>query len=168
MATVRPGMFPLTRAPTDARIEELDVDLAEEDLLVDVLEENTKPADVSLAEASILVAGGAGCSAESWHLVEDLAGALGGSVAASRAAVEAGLAPRSRQVGQTGATVSPQLYIACGISGAFQHVVGMQAAKTVVAINRDPEAAIFGFAHFGIIGEIGDVLPRLTTALQEA
>ena len=99
--------------------------------------------------------------------MEDLAAAVGGRVAASRGAVEAGLAERSQQVGQTGVTVRPTLYIACGISGALQHAVGMQDSATIIAVNRDPEAAIFHLAHFGIIGDVGEVLPLLTAALAE-
>jgi electron transfer flavoprotein alpha subunit len=87
-------------------------------------------------------------------------------VAASRGAVEAGLAERAQQVGQTGATVRPQLYVACGISGALQHAVGMQDAGTIVAINRDPEAVVFHLAHFGIVGDVRDALPALTAAFR--
>ena len=135
------------------------------DLRVEVARREPARADVGLSEADVVIAGGAGCNAANWHLLEALAAAIGGKVAASRAAVEAGLAPRSRQVGQTGVAVHPRLYVACGISGALQHTVGMRAARTVVAINRDPEAVIFGLAHFGIVGDVADVLPALTEAL---
>lgn len=167
MATVRPGVFSSAPAPRRSRVEAVAVDLAPEDLGVEVVEREVQVSDVGHTEASIVVAGGAGCSAESWHLVEELANALGGRVAASRAAVEAGLAPRPLQVGQTGTTVKPDLYIACGISGAFQHVVGVKAAKTVVAVNRDPEAAIFRFAHYGVVADVAEALPRLTDALEK-
>ena len=165
MATVRPGVFPAIPHPRPLNLERLDVVIRHEDLLVQVLERKLQRTDVALADADVIVAGGAGCDASSWHLVEDLAGQLGGRVAASRAAVEAGLAPRSFQVGQTGTTVRPKLYIACGISGALQHVIGMKAAKTVVAVNRDPDAAIFRFAHYGAVGDVSTVLPELTRAL---
>jgi electron transfer flavoprotein alpha subunit len=166
MATIRPGVFSATEAPRRSRIQPVPVDLQPEDRRVTVMERTVKPADASLTDAPIIVAGGAGCSADSWHLVEDLADALDGQVAASRAAVEAGLAPRGLQVGQTGTTVEPELYLACGISGSFQHVVGMRAASTVVAINRDPEAAIFRYAHYGIVADVADAVPALTAALR--
>lgn len=166
MATVRPGVFAAVAAPRRSRVVRVPVVLPPADLAVAVLDRTTEPADVSLAEAAVIVAGGAGCSAESWHLVRELAAALGGKVAASRAAVDAGRAPRALQVGQTGTTVRPDLYVACGISGAFQHVVGMRAARTVVAINRDPDAAMFRFAHFGIVADVAEALPRLTAALR--
>lgn len=168
MATVRPGVFSVRRSPRPLRIETLEVALQAHDLEVRVLERALQPADVSLADAEVIVAGGAGCNAANWHLIEGLAAGIGGKVAASRAAVEAGLAPRSLQVGQTGSTVRPKLYIACGISGALQHVVGMRGAATVVAVNRDPEAAIFRFSHYGVVGDVTEVLPLLTAAFAEA
>jgi electron transfer flavoprotein alpha subunit len=122
--------------------------------------------DIGLAGADVIIAGGAGCDASSWHLVEELAETLGGRVAASRGAVEAGLAPRALQVGQTGTTVHPLVYIACGISGALQHAVGMRTARTVLAINRDPDAFIFHLAHFGIVADVRDALPQLIAALR--
>jgi electron transfer flavoprotein alpha subunit len=166
MATIRPGVFSLAPAPRRSRVESVAVDLLPEDLLVDVVDRHVEQGLASLSDASIVVAGGAGCSAESWHLVEDLATALGGRVGASRAAVEAGLAPRAFQVGQTGTTIKPELYVACGISGEFQHTVGMRAARTVVAVNRNPEATIFRFAHFGVVADVVEALPLLTAALR--
>jgi electron transfer flavoprotein alpha subunit len=113
----------------------------------------------------VIITGGAGCDASSWHLVEQLADTIGGRVAASRGAVEARLAPRTLQIGQTGTAVHPRLYVACGISGALQHTVGMRASRTVVAINRDPDAFIFRLAHFGIVADVRDALPLFTAAL---
>lgn len=165
-ATVRPGVFRPRLRPCRSRQVELDVRLDPADLLVEVLDRQVQLGDTHLADADVIIAGGAGCDAGSWSLVEDLAAAVGGEVAATRAAVEAGLAPRSRQVGQTGRTVHPRLYIGCGVSGALQHLVGMRTARTVVAINRDPDAYLFRVAHFGIVGEVADVLPRLTEALR--
>ena len=168
MATVRPGVFELSAAPRRARVEEVTVTLAPTDLRVEVVDRETSTADVGLAAADVIIAGGAGCDASSWHLVEQLAGAIGGQVAASRGAVEAGLAPRALQVGQTGTTVHPRLYIACGVSGALQHTVGMRSARTVLAINRDPDAFIFRLAHFGIVADVRDALPLLTAALRRS
>jgi electron transfer flavoprotein alpha subunit len=168
MATVRPGVFAPTPRPREATVIEMPTELTAEDLSVTVLERTVKAGDVHLADADVVIAGGAGCDEGSWHLVEDLAGALGGRVAATRAAVEAGLASRSVQVGQTGTTVRPRLYVACGVSGALQHVVGMRGAGTVLAVNRDPDAFIFEVADFGIVGEVVDVLPDLTAALARA
>ncbi|HEX6424492.1 MAG TPA: FAD-binding protein [Acidimicrobiales bacterium] len=166
MATVRPGTFELRAVPRDARVEQVPVVLAPEDGRVEVVDRHISTAEVGLADADVVIAGGAGCDAATWHLVEELAAAVGGRVAASRGAVEAGLAPRALQVGQTGTTVHPRLYVACGISGALQHTVGMRTARTVLAINRDPDAFIFRVAHFGIVAEVGEALPPLAAALR--
>jgi electron transfer flavoprotein alpha subunit len=168
MATVRPGVFEPRAAPRQARIQAVPVELQGADLRVEVLDRETTTTDVGLGGADVVIAGGAGCDASSWHLVEELAEALGGRVAASRGAVEAGLAPRALQVGQTGTTVHPLLYVACGISGALQHAVGMRTARTVLAINRDPDAFIFRLAHFGIVADVRDALPQLIAALRRA
>jgi electron transfer flavoprotein alpha subunit len=165
MATVRPGVFELRNAPRRPRLARLDVALTEADLRVEVLERRISVADVDLRDADVVIAGGAGCGRAGWHLVEELADVIGGRVAASRGAVEAGLAERSQQVGQTGATVHPRLYVACGISGALQHAVGMQDSATIVAINRDPNAVVFRLAHFGIVADVGEAIPQLVDAL---
>jgi electron transfer flavoprotein alpha subunit len=165
MATVRPGVFGVRLARRRPRVVHLEVVPVPADRRVELIERHISPADVDLREADVVIAGGAGCDASSWHLVEELAEAIGGRVAASRGAVEAGLAERAQQVGQTGATIRPKLYVACGISGALQHAVGMQNSGTIVAINRDPEAVVFRLAHFGIVADVRDAIPQLVAAL---
>jgi electron transfer flavoprotein alpha subunit len=150
--------------------EVVDVDVQLEDhstKAVMVQRGEQRGADVNIEDAEILVAGGRGLGkAEGFELAEALAEALGGAVAATRAVVDAGWYPYAAQIGQTGKTVAPKLYLAAGISGAIQHKVGMQNSENIVAINKDPNAPIFEFSDLGIVGDLNKILPKLTEAVK--
>ena len=171
MATVRPKVMAPAEPDPTRRGEVIRLELPPQVLQsrVEVLDSVINEADkVNIQEVETLVAGGRGLdSAKGFALLRELAAELGGAVAASRAAVDSGWIPYPHQVGQTGKTVSPKLYVACGISGAVQHMVGMQSAEVIVAINRDASAPIFNIATYGVVGDLYEVVPQLIRRLQE-
>jgi electron transfer flavoprotein alpha subunit len=165
---LRPNSVAASPAPASPSIEAVPVELSDAARGAKVLERvvEAKGSRPALTDASIVISGGRGLGgADNFALVEKLADTLGGAVGASRAATDAGWYPHQNQVGQTGVTVSPQLYIAVGISGAIQHRAGMQTSKTIVAVNKDPEAPIFELADFGVVGDLFNVVPQLTEDL---
>jgi electron transfer flavoprotein alpha subunit len=164
LGLVRAGTFDPVESGGSAEIEDFSPEFADFSTLATLVEQTQEESSgPSIEDADIIVAGGRGLgSPEGFSLMEELAAALGGAVGATRAVVDAGWYPYSTQVGQTGKTVSPKLYIACGISGAIQHKVGMQGSGTIVAINKDPNAPIFDFCDLGVVGDLHQVVPKLT------
>jgi electron transfer flavoprotein alpha subunit len=169
LALIRTGTFDPVETGGEAEVEKVDVALEEFSTQATMIEQAHEESEgPSIEDAEVIVAGGRGLgSPENFKLVEELARALGGAVGATRAVVDAGWYPYATQVGQTGKTVAPRLYIACGISGAIQHKVGMQGSNVIVAINKDANAPIFEYADLGVVGDLHEIVPKLTELVRQ-
>lgn len=164
--TVKDGVVPAAEQPVDGETTALSIELTEEQLRASVSSREVADKTVNLKDAPVIIGGGAGVgTGENFALLEKLAKRVGGEIGATRASVDAGWVSAERQIGQTGVTVRPDLYIACGISGAIQHVVGIRDAKTIVAINSDASAPIFRVSHYKIVGDLNTIVPKLLEVL---
>ncbi len=167
MATVRDGVMKLDNVhkKRSGLVIPQTVILSDSDFVCEFINRTIKPKNINLKNADIIVAGGAGVESKAkFKLIHDLAQAIGGNVGASRAAIDSGYIGPDHQIGQTGTTVRPKLYIACGISGALQHQAGMEHSNKIIAINNDPLAPIFNIAHYGIVGDLHDIIPMMIKA----
>lgn len=170
MATVREGVMPMPEPDASRKAEVIkeEVHLSQTDLAIEILAEHMEARKVNLKASRVIVAGGAGVgSVDNFKKIWDLAHCLGGTPGATRAAVDLGFIGHDHQIGQTGTTVRPSLYIACGISGAIQHQAGMSSSQKIIAINNDPKAPIFGVAHYKIVGDLNEVVPMMIKAIKE-
>jgi electron transfer flavoprotein alpha subunit len=170
LITVAPHTIPITPSPAETKVEKFVPQLAEQDLAVRVVERiSSKGGGISLAEAKVVVSGGRGVgSREGFAIIEELAGLLGAAVGCSRVVTSAGWRPHTDQVGQTGTKIAPELYIACGISGATQHMAGCKGAKRILAINSDGEAPIMMSADYAVIGDLKEIVPAISAELRKS
>lgn len=168
VVTLMPNTFPVKKGEGTAAVEKLDVSFDDKDFSIQVKEVSKVTGAVPLSEAELVVSGGRGMKGpENWYVLEDLAKELGAALACSRPVADAHWRPHHEHVGQTGGTIRPNLYIAVGISGAIQHLAGVNGSKTIVVINKDPEAPFFKAADYGVIGDAMEVVPRLTAAVKK-